>query len=1005
MAAPVDVAKPVKKKTVKERRAGGAQGGKTSAERSAEKKSADTASPKAAKKPTKTASTKKASTTEDGQGSVGSGGGRGAGRGKSSGGKGGRGGASGYVDRRWTGDKWYEDETGFADDQQDEENPGMLLTDLVNRPDSREAASLLSKSRSTTGSKKKKPAAAVVKAPKRKKDSDDILAEMLEGLGDDDNGLGFGDQSDEEAAPQLQTSLAAVGKAHDPDDADEPVARQMAAPESEFHAGDADDVVTVQDLLDSAAGTSGLGDVRRQLQGLAYAEALPEPMSEPKRGREERAAQYDSSSKDAGKWIPQVQQMRKADQIELITADHENAYQPQSTQGIVGTFREADDFEKELRELIDASGTTEDAMRGAQALPMNTTIRDEKQTRQVAKLKALMLREQVTNKRLKKIKSKAYRRIHRKAESRDREALLERLEVENPEMAKSLKQEYEKKHAEKRMLRNRNARRKWATTMQRFAKGDANAQKEITKQAQAAHDEEKALRRAVKGKEVDQDDESDAVDLSDSEGDDEGKSLRKQTMDKAKKLTIGEIKGLKDGGELPTTGILGMGFMRDAIKRKREEAQSEAQNVLRELESMDAKLDADQADSDDEEAVAAKRKELEEQNRQKKPAKSYSVDELAQARKEVDAILEQDDIATECTVSGPLTVHAVAADKMTKPAPNFRVAAKRAAAAAAKVTEDAATPSLPSSGPSKKRSKASAKSSAATEDAAENPWLSTEQPTEEASALADANPWLQDTAAAEDAGSDGDVSASKSARRETKKPGKEKPKATKKGRKRKDSQDNEEDAAESAGEEETRNSTEAMDADDVLAALNADSETMREQRQLVRTAFVQGTQAEDFDAEVEDEERQKEEASKPVEMVGWGSWTGEGVQPRKPKGKGKGKGKADDKATPEPEKKKIQRVQFLVDSNKKAEGKYFVEAVPFPFQNPQQYDREMRMPSGPEWNTRETFKQKVKPKVHLKAGAIVPPLQYVKHLPPEQRDGAIEAWGSAKQPKRLKARF
>ena len=36
--------------------------------------------------------------------------------------------------------------------------------------------------------------------------------------------------------------------------------------------------------------------------------------------------------------------------------------------------------------------------------------------------------------------------------------------------------------------------------MQRFAKGDRNAQQEISKQAQKAHDDEQALRRAIQGK-------------------------------------------------------------------------------------------------------------------------------------------------------------------------------------------------------------------------------------------------------------------------------------------------------------------------------------------------------------------------------------------------------------------------------------------------------------------------------------------------------------------------
>merc|ERR1719253_1113718 len=141
---------------------------------------------------------------------------------------------------------------------------------------------------------------------------------------------------------------------------------------------------------------------------------------------------------------------------------------------------------------------------------MNSRIRDAQQTQQVAKLKALMLREQASSKRVKKIKSKTYRRIHRKGEAREKEVLLERLEHENPELAKALKQEYEKKRAQQRLLRSRNARKKWTSTMQRFARATRGAQREISKQAQAAHDEERALKRAVQGKDLDQSSDSEA---------------------------------------------------------------------------------------------------------------------------------------------------------------------------------------------------------------------------------------------------------------------------------------------------------------------------------------------------------------------------------------------------------------------------------------------------------------------------------------------------------------
>jgi U3 small nucleolar RNA-associated protein 14 len=193
-----------------------------------------------------------------------------------------------------------------------------------------------------------------------------------------------------------------------------------------------------------------------------------------------------------------------------------------------------------------------------------------------------------------------------------------------------------------------------------------------------------------------------------------------------------------------------------------------------------------------------------------------------------------------------------------------------------------------------------------------------------------------------------------------------------------------------------------------LNLLDADANAAREQRDLVRATFVEGTQAEDFDQEREDKMLEEEEKSKPTELVGWGSWAGDGVKarPAPKKGKGAGKGKAKGKGTSQHSTPKPSHVQvYEGDAAVKAQSKYFVSGVPFPFKSPQQYDQDMRMPTGPEWNTLSGHLQRVKPKVFVKTGAIVAPLQYVKHLDPEQRESAINTWASAKQPKRLKARF
>merc|ERR1712039_153730 len=94
------------------------------------------------------------------------------------------------------------------------------------------------------------------------------------------------------------------------------------------------------------AEAPNFGDVRKQLESLAKTEPMPEPVSEVKRSREDRKVQYESSSKDAGKWIPQIQRHRRADQV--VLGEEPNTEEHTSMNSLVGTTKSANDFEKEL---------------------------------------------------------------------------------------------------------------------------------------------------------------------------------------------------------------------------------------------------------------------------------------------------------------------------------------------------------------------------------------------------------------------------------------------------------------------------------------------------------------------------------------------------------------------------------------------------------------------------------------------------------------------------------
>lgn len=165
----------------------------------------------------------------------------------------------------------------------------------------------------------------------------------------------------------------------------------------------------------------------------------------------------------------------------------------------------------------------------------------------------------------------------------------------------------------------------------------------------------------------------------------------------------------------------------------------------------------------------------------------------------------------------------------------------------------------------------------------------------------------------------------------------------------------------------------------------------------IRTCFATGKQEEEFVKEQEEKHKKKEDKLLEAEdadfLAGWGGWTGEGIV-HKPK-------KRKREFTPLAEKAK--RVQKFEGVDTKS-MKYGVESVPHPFQSQKQYEESLRMPTGKDWNSTAVHKRKVLPRVITKAGAVIKPLQYAKHMPEKERDELMDAW-TAKKPVRSKARM
>lgn len=134
------------------------------------------------------------------------------------------------------------------------------------------------------------------------------------------------------------------------------------------------------------------------------------------------------------------------------------------------------------------------------------------------------------------------------------------------------------------------------------------------------------------------------------------------------------------------------------------------------------------------------------------------------------------------------------------------------------------------------------------------------------------------------------------------------------------------------------------------------------------------------EAEAWEEERSLGKKKKNEFMSGWGSWTGDGLSKRTIKAQEekkakmmdvKGEKKALDKKIAGRKDAKLERVIISERRVRKTE-KYLASTLPHEFETRSQYERSLRLPVGPEWSTTFAFQDATKPRVLKKQGVVLP---------------------------------
>ncbi len=204
------------------------------------------------------------------------------------------------------------------------------------------------------------------------------------------------------------------------------------------------------------------------------------------------------------------------------------------------------------------------------------------------------------------------------------------------------------------------------------------------------------------------------------------------------------------------------------------------------------------------------------------------------------------------------------------------------------------------------------------------------------------------------------------------------------------------------------------------------SETAR-QKELVQMAFAVDNDAEaDFaaeKAEVIGEHANGGKKPEPV-LAGWGSWTGAGALQSFPGSKKKGRGrkggnwgsKANSKRKrggaglkPQvPAKRRDTNLKHVIINEKrnKRAAKFLVKQAPHQFDTREQYERSIRNPVGPEWNTSDSHARMTRPKMIVRGGNVIAPIKmpsmYKRKLSTINRE--FEAAQKAKRAKRVQNR-
>jgi U3 small nucleolar RNA-associated protein 14 len=336
--------------------------------------------------------------------------------------------------------------------------------------------------------------------------------------------------------------------------------------------------IAVEDLIASLGENQAKAGNLKAVQKLSKkAQPLEAPLPGPIQARVERKAAYDESKKDIKKWMPLVKSQREAPTLQLASG-RTGVHKTTSVSAVVAKHTPENKMELEVAAMLQAAGaqTAAAVAESEDALAMRMLNAEEAKARreELAKQRALLFYHEIKAKRLKKIKSKDYRRRLKKAEKKKQDGAGEDgMLMLGDEELQQQREDAEYERAKERLtLKHKNTSRFIRRAIKR---GSKHAPDEATREAIAEQlrlGEE--IRRKVNAFKVEGGSDSSDGDSDDS-SDDERRDARL-----SRKLQSAARDVLE--GEDPTEdkGLMSLPFMKRSMEKQKQKAIQQAQNVL-----------------------------------------------------------------------------------------------------------------------------------------------------------------------------------------------------------------------------------------------------------------------------------------------------------------------------------------------------------------------------------------------------------------------------------------